>query len=64
MSKQVIFLHTSPSDERTSLLKSYDILKEMNPESYDIQSHSIFSEYECHPKILEQYWLADFASLL
>lgn len=64
MSRQVIFLHTSPPDERTFLLKSYDILKEMNPESHDIQSHSILSEYEHHPKILEQYCLADFASLL
>ena len=64
MSRQVIFLHTSPPDERTFLLKSYDILKQMNPESYDIQSHSILSEYECHLKILEQYCLADFASLL
>ena len=36
----------------------------MDPESYDIQSHSILSEYECHPKILEQYCLADFSSLL
>ena len=64
MSRQVIFLHTSPPDERTFLLKSCDILKLMNPESYDIQSHTILSEYEHHPKILEQYCLADFASLL
>ena len=64
MSRQVIFLHTSPPDERTFLLKSCDILKQMNPESYDIQSHSILSEYEHHPRILEQYCLADFASLL
>ena len=64
MSRQVIFLHTSPPDERTFLLKSCDILKQMNPESYDIQSHSILSEYEHCPRILEQYCLADFASLL
>ena len=34
MSRQVIFLHTSPPDERTFLLKSCEILKQMNPESY------------------------------
>ena len=64
LTRQVIFLHTSPPDERTFLLKSCDILKQLNPESYDIQSHSILSEYELRPRILEQYCLADFASLL
>ena len=53
---------TSPPDERTFLLKDYATLKEMNPESDDIQSHNVLSEYECRPRALEHYCLAAFVS--
>ena len=41
MSREVVFLHTSPPDERTFLLKDFKTLQEMDPESEDIQSHNI-----------------------
>ena len=64
MSREVVFIPTSHPDERTFLLKDYETLKEMNPESHDIKSHNIISQYECQPHILECYCLADFTSLL
>ena len=38
MSRDSLFLHTSPPDERTFLLKDYATLKDMDPESENIQS--------------------------
>ena len=39
MSRQVLFLHTAHQDERTFLLKDYEYLQQMDPDSHDIQSH-------------------------
>ena len=46
MSRESTFIPTSPPDERTFLLKDYATLKEMDPESDDIQSHNMLSEYD------------------
>ena len=61
MSREVVFLHTSPPDERTFLLKDFKTLQEMDPESEDIQSHNILVEYRKRPRCLEKYCLADLA---
>ena len=60
MSREVVFLHTSPPDERTFSLKDFKTLQEMDPESEDIQSHNILVEYRKRPSCLEKYCLADF----
>ena len=60
----MIFIPTSHTDEWTYLLKDYETLKKMEPESNEIQIHSLLTEYECHPRYFEFYSLADFASLL
>ena len=64
MSRDVSFISTSPPDERTFLLKDYATLKDMDPESYDIQSHNLLSEYKHRPKVLDNYCLAAFVSEL
>ena len=64
MSRDVSFISTSQPNDRTFLLKDYATLKDMDPESYDIQSHNLLSEYEHRPKALENYCLADFVSEL
>ena len=56
MSREVVFLNTSPPDERTFLLRDLKTLQEMDPESEDIQSHNILVEYR-----KRKYCLADFA---
>ena len=61
MSREIVFLHTSPPDERTFLLKDFKTLKEIDPESEGIQSHNILVEYRKRPRCLEKYCLADFA---
>ena len=64
MSRDVSFISTSQPNDRTFLLKDYATLKDMDPESYDIQSHNLLSEYKHRPKALENYCLADFVSEL
>ena len=59
MSHEVVFIPSSHPDELTYLLKDNETLKKMEPESSEIQTHSLLAEYECHI-----YSLADFASLL
>ena len=44
MSRESTFIPTLPPDERTFLLRDYATLKEMDPESNDIQSHNMLSE--------------------
>ena len=53
MGRESTFIPTSPPDKRTFLLKDYAILKEMDLESDDIQSHNMLSEYEHRPRALE-----------
>ena len=62
MSRDVSFISTSQPNDRTFLLNDYATLKD--PESYDIQSHNLLSEYEHRPKVLENHCLADFVSEL
>ena len=64
MSHEVIFIPTSHPDEWTYLLKDYETLKKTDPESNEIQTHSLLSEYEWCPRKFEIYSLADFGSLL
>ena len=61
MSREIVFLHTSPLDERTFLLKDFKTLQEMDPESECIESHNILVEYRKRPRCLEKYCLADLA---
>ena len=60
----MIFNPNSYPDEWTYLLKDYETLKKMDPESNVIQIHSLLTEYECHLRKFEISNLADFASLL
>ena len=41
------FIPKSPPNERTFLLKDCTTLKEMDPETDDIQNHNMLSEYGC-----------------
>ena len=62
MSRETLFLPTSPPNDRTYLLKDYATLNTMDPESCDIQTHNIFTHYQQRPRLLEDYCLANFAA--
>ncbi|XP_070548510.1 uncharacterized protein [Ptychodera flava] len=60
--RQVVFINTSPPDERTFLLKSKTTLENMPADSTNIESDSLIKRYARRPKVLENWCLADYAS--
>ncbi|KAJ8048677.1 ATP-dependent DNA helicase PIF1 [Holothuria leucospilota] len=63
-SRGVVFINTSPKQDRTFLLKSKKLLEEMDPETTDIESGNIVKRYSRRPKVLEKWCLADYVSKL
>ncbi|XP_071810912.1 uncharacterized protein [Apostichopus japonicus] len=63
-SRSIVFINTSPCEERTFLLKSKEKLEEMNPDATDIECGNVLKRYATRPKILEQWSLVDYVSKL
>lgn len=61
-SRDVIFINTSPPNERTVLVKSMKLIEQLPDDSSDIQTTSHIQRYACRPKALQDVCLADFAS--
>jgi len=60
--RSVIFINTSPPDERTFMLKDKSVLQDMPENSTDIECSNIIKRYSQRPKALTSWTLADFAS--
>ena len=63
-SREVIFINTSPPEERTFLLKSTDKLQQLKKSSTDIEESNIIKRYSQRPGALKNWCLADYASKL
>ena len=61
--RHVIFVNTSPPEERVTLLKPKHILDSMNEDDDDIECSNLLSRYAERPNTLENTTLADFASM-
>ncbi|XP_070537059.1 uncharacterized protein [Ptychodera flava] len=61
-SRDVIFVNTSPPNDRVILLKPLDEIQNMPANATDIESDNILKKYERRPKALEKLCLADFAA--
>jgi hypothetical protein len=61
-SRQIVFVNTSPPSERVGLLKSQEILDQMDDEDDDIHCSNDISRYAERPKSLENVTLAEFRS--
>lgn len=62
-SRQVVFVNTSPPDDRVSLLKPQYILQQMDEDDEDIHCSNDISRYSSRQKSLENITLAEFVSL-
>lgn len=62
--KDVVFINTSPSTDRTFLLKSKGQLEKLPGNSTQIESDNIVKRYAKRPKQLKSWCLADFVSQL
>ena len=61
-SRSVIFINTSPPEERPFILKSDELLQILPDDSVDIQSTNVFSRYKERPRKINDMCLADFAT--
>ena len=60
-SRQIIFINTSPPDERVQLLKPRDYIKEMDDDSEEIYTSGLIKRYCKRPTKLESLTLAHWA---
>ena len=63
-SREVVFINTSPPEERIFLLKRQDDLNNLPKTSTNIKADSLIQRYKRRPKQLEHWCLADFVSEL
>ena len=62
--RRVIFINTSPPEERTRLLKSQELLENLPENSTDIYSSNEITRYAKRPRQLSHWCLADYVSQL
>ena len=60
--RQIIFINTSPPDERVEFLKPIEDIKEMDDDSEEICTTGLLKRYCKHPPKLENLTLADWAA--
>ncbi|XP_061190534.1 uncharacterized protein LOC133198460 [Saccostrea echinata] len=63
-SREVVFINTSPPEDRVFLLKHQDELNELPKDSTDIKADGMIQRYARRPKQLENWCLADVVSEL
>ena len=59
-SRDVIFVNTSPEEEKFVLLKSWQILQTLPDDSTDVEAASVLTRYAQRQSLLENVCLADF----
>ena len=62
-SREVIFINTSPPEERVQLLKPMNEIEEMEDDSEEIHSTGLINRYIERPTSMENVTLADWAAL-
>ena len=62
-SRQVIFINTTPPDERVQLLKPMNEIDEMDDDSEEVHSSGLLNRYIQRPASFENISLADWAAL-
>lgn len=63
-SRDVIFINTSPSDDRVILIKTDAELEKLSPNSTDVECSNVIKRYQKRPRQLENWCLADYVSQL
>ncbi|XP_062569080.1 uncharacterized protein LOC134231172 [Saccostrea cucullata] len=63
-SRDVVFINTSPSDDRVILIKTDAELEKLTPNSTDVECSNVIKRYANRPKQLENWCLADYVSQL
>ena len=61
-SRQIVFINTSPKDERVEVLKPVSYINELDDDSEDIFASGLIKRYAKRPASLENLTLADWAA--
>ncbi len=61
-SREIVFVHTAPPEERVQLLKPLDEIQHLEDECEEIYEGGLIKRYTKRPKQLEGITLADFAA--
>ena len=61
-SRQVVFINTSPPDERVEVLKTLNNIKDMTDDCEEVFTGGLIKRYTKRPASLEQVTLADWAA--
>jgi len=61
-SRKVLFVNTTPLEDRVVMIKPKHVLEDMTEESTDIESGNIVTLYQQRPKDIDRVCLADFVS--
>jgi hypothetical protein len=61
-SRQIVFINTSPPEERVVLLKPSTVLEALKDDDDDIQCSNLISRYSERPRSMTDMTLAEFAS--
>ena len=59
LSRQLVFINTSPPEDRVKLLKCLNDIKEMENDCEKIYASGLLDKYTKHPAKLEHLTLAD-----
>lgn len=62
-SREVVFVNTSPPQDRVVLLKSTQQLSQLDDDDEDVEAGNILTRYAARPKQLETATLADYAKM-
>ena len=61
-SRQIVFINTSPPEERVQLLKPINDIQEMDDDNEEIYTSGLIKRYSKRPAKLEHLILADWAA--
>ena len=62
LSRAVIFVHTNPKEERIAVLKSPDVIEQLDEEDINVLRNSLVDRYMHRPQQLRNMCLAEFAA--
>ena len=62
LSRSVVFVDTNPKSERIAMLKSKDMLSQLDDDDTDVFNKSLIDRYQHRPRELQSMCLAEFAA--
>ena len=59
-----MFVHTNPKNQRIAVLKSIDVLKQLDEDDTNVFEKSLVDRYQHRPRSIQSMCLAEFAATM